>query len=73
MSKIDSTQNNYKDSKVGIKGFDYYKVALAYPVKNSNGDIIDYRYYNARLVVRKEENGHFAYDLDNFNEKKKPS
>ena len=31
---------------------------------------MDYKYYEARLVVRKETNGNFAYDLDKFIEKK---
>lgn len=73
ISKIDSTKENYKGTNRGKSGFDYYKVNLAYPVKTSDGSIQNYRYYDARLVVRKEANGQFAYDLDNFKEKKEPS
>lgn len=72
ISKIDpsKSKSNYKGTNRGKNGFDYYNVNLAYPVKDANGNIVDYRYYEARLVVRKEPNGNFAYDLDNFNEKK---
>ncbi|MEG2251396.1 MAG: hypothetical protein RSD09_07510 [Bacilli bacterium] len=55
---------NYKNSNKGKEGFDYYSVYIAFP-KENNYDI-----YKSRLVVRKEKNGHFAYDLDNFIQKK---
>ena len=72
ISKIDpsKSQSNYKGSNRGKNGFDYYDVNLAYPVKDINGKTTNYRYYDARLVVRKENSGNFAYDLDNFKEKK---
>ena len=62
ISKIDpsKSQSNYKGTNRGKQGFDYYDVNLAYPVKNVNGDVINHRYYEARLVVRKEENGNFG-------------
>lgn len=72
ISKIDpnKTKPNYKGTNRGKQGFDYYNVNLAYPIKDINGNTLNYRYYDARLVVRKENNGNFAYDLDNFKEKK---
>ena len=36
----------------------------------NNGKIINYKYYESRLVVRKDNDNNFAYDLDNFKEKK---
>ena len=53
-----------------VKGFDYYDVNIAYPVKDNDGNIINYKYYESRLVVRKDNNNNFAYDLDGFKEKK---
>ncbi len=72
IAKIDTSKSkeNYKGTNRGKQGFDYYNVALAYPIKNASGEIIDYKYYEARLVVRKDNNNNFAYDLDNFKEKK---
>lgn len=72
LAKIDSngSQSNYKSSNRGILGYDYYNINLAYPVKDSLGNILNYKYYEARLVVRKELNGDFAYDLDKFTQKK---
>lgn len=66
----DKSKSNYKGTNRGRQGFDYYDVSLAYPVKDVSGKIIDYKYYEARLVVRKDNNNNFAYDLDNFKEKK---
>lgn len=68
IAKIDPSKSkgNYKGTNRGKKGYDYYDVNLAYPIRNQKGKIIDYNYYTARLVVRKENNGDFAYDLDNF-------
>lgn len=72
IAKIDTdkSKSNYKGTNRGRQGFDYYDVSLAYPVKDVSGKIIDYKYYEARLVVRKDNNNNFAYDLDNFKEKK---
>lgn len=72
IAKIDSnkSRNNYKGSNRGKQGFDYYDVNLAYPIRSSNGDVIDYKYYESRLVVRKDNNNNFAYDLDSFKQKK---
>ncbi|MEG2832443.1 MAG: hypothetical protein RR923_06640, partial [Bacilli bacterium] len=72
LSKIDIKQSkpNYKASSRGKQGYDYYVANLAYPLKDDNGDILDYRYYEARLVVRKDNSNNFAYDLDKFIEKK---
>lgn len=72
IAKIDSAKSkpNYKGTNRGKKGFDYYNINLAYPVKDTKGNILNYKYYEARLVVRKESNGNFAYDLDNFRQKK---
>ena len=72
IAKIDTSKSkeNYKGTNRGKQGFDYYNVALAYPIKNTSGEIVDYKYYEARLVVRKDNNNNFAYDLDNFKEKK---
>lgn len=67
------SQSNYKGTNRGKQGFDYYDVNLAYPVKDNNGNIINYKYYESRLVVRKDNNNNFAYDLDGFKEKKEPS
>ena len=69
-AKINSSQQNYKNTNRGKQGFDYYDVNLAYPIKDSNGNILDYKYYESRLVVRKDKNNNFAYDLDKFTEKK---
>lgn len=41
--------------------------------KDNNGNIINYKYYESRLVVKKDNNNNFAYDLDGFKEKKEPS
>ena len=65
----DQSKANYKGTNRGNLGFDYYNINLSYPIKNANNEIIDYKTYDARLVVRKEENGNFAYDLDNFTKK----
>lgn len=72
IAKIDTSKSkqNYKGTNRGKQGFDYYNATLAYPIKNVSGEIIDYKYYEARLVVRKDNNNNFAYDLDNFKEKK---
>ena len=72
IAKMDTSKSkqNYKGTNRGKQGFDYYNVTLAYPIKNVSGEIIDYKYYEARLVVRKDNNNNFAYDLDNFKEKK---
>lgn len=72
IAKIDTSKSkqNYKGTNRGKQGFDYYNVILAYPIKNVSGEIIDYNYYEARLVVRKDNNNNFAYDSDNFKEKK---
>lgn len=72
IAKIDTSKSkqNYKGTNRGKQGFDYYNATLAYPIKNVLGEIIDYKYYEARLVVRKDNNNNFAYDLDNFKEKK---
>ena len=72
IAKIDTDKSkpNYKGTNRGKQGFDYYNVSLAYPIKNASGEIMDYKYYEARLVVRKDNNNNFAYDLDNFKEKK---
>lgn len=74
IAKMDTSKSkqNYKGTNRGKQGFDYYNVTLAYPIKNVSGEIIDYKYYEARLVVRKDNNNNFAYDLDNFKEKKEP-
>lgn len=64
------SRSNYKSSNRGKQGFNYYNVNLAYPIRSSNGDIIDYKYYESRLVVRKDNNNNFAYDLDDFEQKK---
>lgn len=64
------SQSNYKGTNRGKQGFDYYDVNIAYPVKDNNGNIINYKYYESRLVVRKDNNNNFAYDLDGFKEKK---
>lgn len=64
------SQSNYKGTNRGKQGFDYYDVNLAYPVKDNRGNIINYKYYESRLVVRKDNNNNFAYDLDGFKEKK---
>ena len=66
----DKSQPNYKGTNRGKQGFDYYDVNLAYPIKDNNGKIINYKYYESRLVVRKDNDNNFAYDLDNFKEKK---
>lgn len=63
-------KSNYNVSSSGKQVYDYYVANLAYPIKDANEDILDYRYYEARLVVRKENNNNFAYDLDNFIQKK---
>ncbi|MEG1793378.1 MAG: hypothetical protein RR294_07255, partial [Bacilli bacterium] len=63
-------KSNYNVSSSGKQVYDYYVANLAYPIKDANEDILDYRYYEARLVVRKENNNNFAYDLDKFIEKK---
>ena len=68
--KTSKSKQNYKGTNRGEQGYDYYNVTLAYPIKNVSGEIIDYKYYEARLVVRKDNNNNFAYDLDNFKEKK---
>lgn len=72
IAKMDTSKSkqNYKGTNRGKQGFDYYNVTLAYPIRNVSGEIIDYKYYEARLVVRKDNNNNFAYDLDNFKEKK---
>lgn len=70
LAKINSSEPNYKNSKRGKQGYDYYDVNLAYPIKDSYGNVTDYKYYTARLVVRKDNNSNFAYDLDKFTEKK---
>lgn len=72
ISKINPnlSKSNYKGTNRGRQGFDYYNVNLAYPVKDSSGNILNYKYYEARLVVRKDNDSNFAYDLDNFKEKK---
>lgn len=70
LAKINSSEPNYKNSKRGKQGYDYYDVNLAYPIKDSYGNVKDYKYYTARLVVRKDNNSNFAYDLDKFTEKK---
>lgn len=72
IAKIDTSKSkqNYKGTNRGKQGFDYYNATLAYPIKNVSGEIINYKYYEARLVVRKDNNNNFAYDLDNFKEKK---
>ncbi len=70
LAKINSSEPNYKNSKRGKQGYDYYDVNLAYPIKDSYGNVMDYKYYTARLVVRKDNNSNFAYDLDKFTEKK---
>lgn len=72
IAKMDTSKSkqNYKGTNRGKQGFDYYNVTLAYPIKNVSGEIIDYKYYEARLVVRKDNNNNFAYDIDNFKEKK---
>lgn len=64
------SRSNYKGTNRGKQGFDYYDVNIAYPVKDNNGNIINYKYYESRLVVRKDNNNNFAYDLDGFKEKK---
>lgn len=64
------SQSNYKGTNRGKQGFDYYDVNIAYPVKDNDGNIINYKYYESRLVVRKDNNNNFAYDLDGFKEKK---
>ena len=71
IAKIISSKTNYKNTNRGKQGFDYYSVNLAYPIKDVKGKILDYRHYEARLVVRKDNKGNFAYDLDGFKEKKK--
>ena len=65
----EKSAENYKGTNRGKLGFDYYDVNLTYPIKTSNGEVIDYTTYSARLVVRKEKNGNFAYDLDKFTKK----
>lgn len=72
IAKMDTSKSkqNYKGTNRGKQGFDYYNVTLAYPIRNVSGEIVDYKYYEARLVVRKDNNNNFAYDLDNFKEKK---
>lgn len=72
IAKMDTSKSkqNYKGTNRGKQGFDYYNITLAYPIRNVSGEIIDYKYYEARLVVRKDNNNNFAYDLDNFKEKK---
>ena len=70
LAKINSSEPNKKNSKRGKQGYDYYDVNLAYPIKDSYGNVKDYKYYTARLVVRKDNNSNFAYDLDKFTEKK---
>lgn len=70
LAKIDSSEPNYKNTNRGKQGYDYYNANLAYPIKDAKGNIKDYKYYEARLVVRKDNNNNFAYDLDNFKEKK---
>lgn len=65
-----SNVSNYKGTNRGKIGFDYYNVNLAFPIRDSKKNIVDYKFYEARLVVRKETNGNFAYDLDKFIEKK---
>lgn len=64
------SRTNYKGSNRGRQGYDYYDVNVSYPVKNSDGNIIDYKTYGSRMVVRKDNNGNYSYDLDNFNEKR---
>ncbi len=61
-----ASKANYKGSNRGKQGFDYYSVNLSYPIRDNQGNIIDYKSYTARLVVRKDNGGNFAYDLDNF-------
>ena len=63
---IQASKPNYKGSNRGKQGFDYYNVNLTYPIRDANGNIVDYKNYEARLVVRKDNGGNFAYDLDNF-------
>lgn len=72
ISKIDltSSKSNVKGPNRGRQGYDYYNINLAFPIKDNKQNIIDYRYYSARLVVRKDNNNNYAYDLDNFKEKK---
>ena len=63
-------KQNYKGTNRGKQGFDYYDINLAYPIKDNSGNIIDYKLYGARVVIRKDDNNNFAYDLDNFKVKK---
>lgn len=65
----EKSAENYKGTNRGKLGFDYYDVNLTYPIKTAGGEIIDYTTYGARLVVRKEKNGDFAYDIDKFTKK----
>ena len=44
----------------------YYIVNLTYHIRNTNKEIVDYKNYEARLVVRKDRNWNFAYDIDNL-------
>ena len=62
----EASKDNYKGTNRGKEGFDYYSVNLTYPIRNTNQEIVDYKNYEARLVVRKDKNGNFAYDIDNF-------
>ncbi len=74
LAKIDNNSSgasNYKGTNRGKKGFDYYNIKLAYPIKDNNQNILDYKVYDGRLVVRKENNGDFSYDIDGLKQNKK--
>ena len=63
ISKYDpniSNVSNYKGTNRGKIGFDYYNVNLAFPIRDSKKNIVDYKFYETRLVVRKETNENFA-------------
>lgn len=64
-----ASKPNYKGTNRGRQGYDYYNVNLTYPIRDAQGNIVDYNNYEARLVVRKDNNNNFAYDLDNFDKK----
>ena len=62
----EASKYNYKWINRWKEGFDYYSVNLTYPIRNINKEIVDYKNYKARLVVRKDRNWNFAYNIDNF-------